>query len=986
MKNKMSNVINLLIFTSPFLDLLISLVQFRFSNLSILGTVFRGLILFFFVSLALFSKKEKNEKIGKYILILGTYMVIFLINRMIIYPEYFKSEFVGLIKYMFFPLLIVSLIYILKDERNKNDINNVIYLTSIVYLLFLLIPTITNTGLSSYENSKVGSVGWFYSPNELSSIVSILSPFVIIKPIKENSLDYKILYVIIAFLYIFTVCSIGTKTPVFALIIVIVSLLFILGIRYFKKKVDFKKFVLNFFITMLLLCATIFIFVFGAISENIGLQKIIYKNDVVKNIKDNNDTIDVENIKSLYDLKLKKNEYSFLYDNFYNNKKFNYTSNKYLNIILSSRDIYAAEKFLNLDNYNIYDYLIGLGRNQRINNQIVDNNIEMDFLDILFNYGIIGFIIYFAGIIYIIVKLLKYLFYNFDSVVDNNEYCELYLGILIGLLISLISGHVLGAPSVSFLLAIIVAVLYTNLFEVCFNAKKIVTFKSLSIMFAFIIIFSLLSYTINKIDQNNLEININFTEDYNIDTTDVEQVLIKEKTVKSDFATDKVRLYSLTYKNKTVFKYVLIDRTFDNGITFKYFTGKNCTFKDLKVNINIKNNFDDIIKFRDYEVNKDYNNTVGYDKITLPDFYGKGENNNFVYKVYTYNLLSEEYDTDYSLLKEMTKGHSYENSSMNITLSENEMFDELIITSSNELIDEDTIEEYLNLINNGKSVAWLSFDGSYTKLPYSIEPQITEGYGRNLKSVETSLYSLYINNNNKMLESLALSSLHVLDKYIPMYSNNVWLTEYTSTWLKGDYNITAHYFDTRHNDTISIYIREVNKYLKNNTLSLWENSYDEFMVLTYKLKNCTNVFSEGKLALDYYSNHIGELKNHSSLNHQLAIINNLYIGYINTKNKEYKNVADEYLKTITAIGDKWIKEDKDLWYQINADGSFDGTDYKTLTLEDLLYTQELLIKIYGKKNSQLDKLIYSKLAYLDNIDYNIDDIIRNKLKEGGYIE
>lgn len=1008
MKNKMSRIINFLVFTSPILDLIISLFQYKFSKLSILGTAFRGLILLFFVTLALFSKKEKNNKLGKYILILGTYMIIFLINRMIVYPEYFKSEFVGLIKYMFFPLLLSSLILILKDE-NKNKINNTIYLTAIIYLLLLLVPTITNTNLLSYENSKVGSVGWFYSPNEISSIVSILSPFVIIKTIKEHNLYYKILYIIIACLYIFTICNIGTKTPVFALIIVIVSVLFMLGIRCFENRHNFKKNVMNFSIILLLLCVTFISFVFGAISENIGLQEKIYKNDVMKNEtinsnkkdndvnsgsinnnnnnSNNNSNNNIVGMKSLYDLTLKNNEYSFLYDSFYNNKVFNYTSNKYVNLILSSRDIYAAEKFQNLDNYNTYDYLIGLGKNQRINNQIVDNNIEIDFLDILFNFGIIGFIIYFAGIFYILSKLLKYLFKNFNKVVNSDENCELYLGVVIAFLISTISGHVLGAPSVSFLLAIVIAVLYTNLFETKKSVKQIVTIKSISIMASFIVLFSIISFFVNKVDQNKPTININFTNNYDIDTTEVNQKLITEKTIKSDFATDKVKLYNLTYKNKIIFKYVLIDRTFENGITFKYFTGKNCTFNHIKLNINIKNNFENIFNFKDYEITKDYSYTLGYDKVTLPSFYGEGENNNFVYKIYTYKLLSEMYENDYSLLKEMTNEYNYKNNVATITLGENEMIDELIISSSDNMIDKDTIEEYLDLINKDQSAAWLSFDGAYTKLPYSIEPSTTEGYGRNPgRLAEKHLFTLFRNTENKLLESMLLSSLHILDKYIPTYSNNVWLTEYTSTWLKKDYDTKAHYFDTRHNDTISIYIEEINKYLKNTTLSEWENAYDDFMVQTYKLKNGTNIYSEGRLALDYYSNHTGELKTHSSLNHQLAIINSLYNAYVKTKNKEYKKVADEYLNTIIAIGDKWIKEDKDLWYEIKSDGSFSGTDYKTLTLEDLLYTQDLLIKIYGKNNSQLDKFIYSKMEYLNSIGYNIESSITSKLKEGGYIE
>ena len=56
---------------------------------------------------------------------------------------------------------------------------------------------------------------------------------------------------------------------------------------------------------------------------------------------------------------------------------------------------------------------------------------------------------------------------------------------------------------------------------------------------------------------------------------------------------------------------------------------------------------------------------------------------------------------------------------------------------------------------------------------------------------------------------------------MPRYKNGVWLTEYTSTWLKKDYYTYSHYFDTRHNDTLAIYFKLINKNFNSSTLKKW---------------------------------------------------------------------------------------------------------------------------------------------------------------------
>ena len=991
MKPKSNKIIDGLILSSPFLDLFISLLIYNFKSFSIIGTAIRGCILLSFLVYVILLKKKTNKKIGIYIIVLCTYILIFLINRLIIYPEYFKSELVNIVKYMFFPLLLSSVLLSLKKEKEYN--NNIFMITAIIYSILLIIPFVTNTNILSYSNGKLGNVGWFYSPNEISSIVSILSPFILIKSLKENNIKYKILYFIIACIYIISICNIGTKTPVLSLIIVLVSILLIIIINYLQDRKHFKKYIPNLVITILLIIITILSFCFGAIASNMKLQGYIYYKDVVEDLSKynqnkNNKPNNIPSNKDGITITIKDNEYNLLRDMFKAPERTSYRSNRVFNLIFSSRDIYCVQKFQNLNNYNLYDYLIGLGKNQRINETVSDKSIEIDFLDILFNFGIIGFILYFTIIIYILIKLLKYLITNFKKVLKNYELCELYLSLMISILISSTSGHILGAPSVSFILAIIIAKLYVQLFNIVTEEKKMINFKRCVICLIVIIIFSISSYTINYFEKKDIpSFEIIFNNDYRVENTNnFKSTLEAEKNVTSEFASDNIKLYTIKDNKKNLIKYAITTRFFANGITFKYITVKNISYNDIQLKLNFKNN-NNKISLASYEITKDYSYTVGYDKTTLPDYYVNNNSNSYlVYKSYIYKMLEKDYGNDYSILKEMQAELDFEKED-NIVLRKGEMLDKLIVIGNENLIDEEELEDYVRLINKGQTNSWLAFDGVYTKLPYSIEPFTKEGYGRNLGAlVEKAILSKYIETNNSFFEAIVLSSFHVLDEYIPQYTSGVWLTEYTSSWLKNSYNTTAHYFDIRHNDTISIYVNNASKYLSYNTLSSWSSNYNDFLVYLSSLDSALNKYEEGNLLLDYYSTHSNELKNHSSLNHQLAMINSLYNGYLNTYNKNYKKLADEYLKTITTIGKKWIRDDGDLWYEITPSGEFEGTDYKILTLEDLLNTQELYSKIYGTKNRKLDILINYKIKYLKSINYEFDSYLTNLLKKGNYYE
>jgi len=1014
LKNKIS-FFYLILILSPFVDLIISIIQNNFSGIAFLGSAVRGLLLVGVLVYTFFYQKNNNKKIMNYLIIIMLFMFLF-----IIYKNITMTEIKGVIKFFFFPLILGCF---LMHKEDVNKIKNSIYLSGVIYMILLLIPLITGTSYNTYNYMKAGSIGWFYSPNEISAIVSLIFPFMVLKVLDTENNKYKIIHLLITSLYIYSIFSIGTKVPVFSVIITFILFLVITVFKLFINKKTNKINIKNLSFILILIMFSIFTFKNGLALNNILLQNNRYENThKVENPNkpnanqgtqkpNNNEEINKpdnggekdpnqgNNETELPEISIEDNYSNLLQDYFpeiiIKEEKDEYVSNKIINLIFSSRDIYFMRKLTAWNQSNILDKIFGMGLSYEFNDKITQKLIEIDFVDIFFCYGIVGFIIYFGLIIYLIWKFIIYFFKNFESFVNDYTIYTYYITIALSILISCVAGHILGAPSVSLLLAIVIATIYNKLFVVKLEKYKFLKLKRiLIIIIALIGCIGISLFNKYYIENTSNKINLIY-KDNKISAKGLTKhlKLVEEKDIKSNYAKDNLKYYVVKDGKNEILRLLMITRTFDNDINFVYFTGQNITDEEYEITITNKNNVNEASTFKEKEIIKEYSTTVGYDKKTLPSLYATSDNYyTLIYKTYIYNIKEKKYnDTNYSILKELIKEDNSitlkKNKVINqFTLNSTNMFDSLIIDSSKKLFNNpEEVEDFIDLINNNKSSAWQAFDGAYTKLPYSIEPYTKEGYGRNIGSiVEEDMYRLFNKTGNKFFECYVLLSLHTLSEYIPQNTYGVWLTEYTSTWLKKDYQIKALYFDTRHNDTIAYYLSTLAEHYNNNELRKWSHYYAEYLLYEHGRGNET-ILKEGVLTPDYFSTHHNE-NTHTSLNHQLAIINYLLRSFIQTDKTEYKDLALKYLSTIEKIGTDWIKENKDLYYQINAKGEFKGIDYTTLTLEDLLVTQGLLEEIGNKKSKVLDKLINSKYQYLKDINHNISSYLKNELKEGGYIE
>lgn len=418
LNKNITKMILIFTFLSPFFDLstslLLNLVKIEFNIIIIFKMLFMAICIYylFFVS----KSKYKSPSIV-YILAIVLYIFLYTILTIIQKDTSVLSyEIQHAFRNFFFPINLVCIANIYEEKEFNITIKH-LSIILLSYIILLFIPTITKTDFSSYAYSKVGSIGWFNSTNEIGAILSILLPFGILSLSKIKNIIIKLVLLLIS---VYTYFSLGTKVPILSLGIVIGTLLLICIIKIIKLKKIKQIIIISISSIIMIITAII----------------LIPKTSFYKNIQIHLDFLEVKSISDFYDI--------HIIDHF----------------IFSERISFYVKTKTNYLNAPIEQKLLGIGY---IENYGTDNinikTIEMDYYDIFFRNGIIGFILYFIPYIIILTKIVKKLGHKNNAI--TKEKIDLYLSIILILLLSLFSGHIITAPSVS-IFCIIILIMTLN--------------------------------------------------------------------------------------------------------------------------------------------------------------------------------------------------------------------------------------------------------------------------------------------------------------------------------------------------------------------------------------------------------------------------------------------------------------------------------------------------------------------------------------------
>ena len=408
----LDNLIILLMFALLPVDMLNGIILKKGINLPIsIGQLYKLIILAFLFFKFLFKPKLLLFSLGVTFLLFipSLYQSIKLLNVGFLFEDIIKIS-----KYLA-PLFCFLFFVDYIKRADEIGIRKLIRLVQFSYLVLAVNILLKYVGLGypMYEFGNIGSKGFFYAGNEISALLVILSS-VIAFDLWHNK---KIIqYFIFWALTLFIGLTISSKTGVVG-----IALIFLL-IPLKRPSIKLSIGRIIFFLSSLFIVIPLVFYLSWKFIQGTAFY-----------------------------IRLQ-----------YFSAKFDFWT-----FLLSNRNVFFTDAYkIYKEEYSVLEKVIGVGQAQY---ELINNGriVEVDFADILFAYGIIGLIYFFAIILFLIVQALrfsrndKYIFANF-----------VLLMILVLLAISTTAGHVFSSGMAAVFIGLLFSLMYY---------KKDVDFKLIKI-------------------------------------------------------------------------------------------------------------------------------------------------------------------------------------------------------------------------------------------------------------------------------------------------------------------------------------------------------------------------------------------------------------------------------------------------------------------------------------------------------------------------
>lgn len=413
MQNKLFNKwLPIFILIQPLFDVITSFMTSIGINVTV-GIIVKMLILFLMGIYLVFIDKYKR----KYNFIYLGIIIIFCLGNVYFNIDILKShfsEYAGyLMKYVYFT---VTIFYFIKWYKNGNYIKlNELRLPFIIISITFILSWITGTAFDTYlpDSGKYGSSGWFFSGNEIGALLSIIFPIVLYNSLHNpNSHKWEIILTVIIGI---ALLSLGTKVGLLGYFITIVGYLIYRLIAIIKIKLD-KKFV------FVLACLIIPMLFWSHIPA-------------VYNTSIRYDSLEIDSEEITEEERAERINF----------------------LIYSGRNGYIARMVMLRKDISVGERIFGKFYEREDKTLFIT---EQDPFDIYFLFGILGTIIMFIPLLYVIFSSLKTWFKEIKTRFFDIESAMCLLSIVLALGVATMSGHTLLAPSVSTFMIIILIAFY----------------------------------------------------------------------------------------------------------------------------------------------------------------------------------------------------------------------------------------------------------------------------------------------------------------------------------------------------------------------------------------------------------------------------------------------------------------------------------------------------------------------------------------------
>lgn len=334
-------------------------------------------------------------------------------------------EITTLAKSLYYPIMLLAYFYAFEELAEDRIINRyfplVIFIAVNIISVIMIVAHFTNTSFSSYSYYKLGESGWFFAANELSAIVSITFPIMIWFALKKINTWSRIYYWITIIVAIYSALLIGTKGSLLALLFSICMGILAAAIQFFQNKGRRKYFASIAALLIITLGGIIVAYPRMAVSKTAELHTEMIQDKKQK-------------------AKTKKGITK-------DQKKYVET-NKTVSYLFSGRTVYFENAAHNYSKATIAQKIFGMGYATSFKREKQAKLVEMDYVDIFFQFGIIGTIVYLAPLIYCLLYLIGLFLMRFTRM-WSFKWAMLVASVALGFGMALMTGHVIEAPSVS---------------------------------------------------------------------------------------------------------------------------------------------------------------------------------------------------------------------------------------------------------------------------------------------------------------------------------------------------------------------------------------------------------------------------------------------------------------------------------------------------------------------------------------------------------
>lgn len=458
-KNLTENLLVIFVILCPVFDILSFVFRNTFNTSISPSTILRPIIPLIAI-IDLFIKSKYKLRMFVVAVVYGVYALVHLLvfntaNTGFSYSNV-VHEMQYVMNYTFMIIILFVYAYVFKDKE-KDKLERAVISSVSIYIASILLAIITNTSSATYIEGT-GIKGWFESGNSISAVLT-LSIFVLLSN-KDKSYR-KIIIGEIIILGIFLCMLLGTRVGLVGFVASLIAFVFaeIVEKLIRKAKVN-KKIIIGGIGAVLIVVVIVALVGSNTIERRKHLKEI--ESDIVDestnqeahitgSLMEIKEKIDKGEIEDTYMSEAQKKSVLELYD----------IANKWG---ISNNDqrmqqlIYNAVLVKNQAN----PLLIIFGNGYM--NQYRELVLEMDIPAFLFNFGILGFILYFGPFLAIFIYGLYFGVRKIKKI--DAEYIMYVLGIGLAFAISVFSGYVFFNMSTTTVIAVICALLINKIWSI----------------------------------------------------------------------------------------------------------------------------------------------------------------------------------------------------------------------------------------------------------------------------------------------------------------------------------------------------------------------------------------------------------------------------------------------------------------------------------------------------------------------------------------